>query len=351
MAEESGLVSSQLTAGIESLMKTTTSSPAEILTELLKFLAECVKEFTTKLIAVVSDAVENIYELGRKQFAITLEAKTVCRELLAMLTCLTAYLKKVENFAWHAGREERKATVLEALRQEKPNSEPLNGYLKQLGRCLERAEASFKEFKDRCDDNIMKTLSIAHEECKSTANKAKLAEAITKGAGGAFSALSMVAGVGAGGTVAVTGIALSLAAGVPTLGIGTVIGLSVTGTVAPIVGLAVGGSAAGLTHMIATEFKGKKKALILLGICIGEIEETASSVQHIAGKVQVELKDITEQIDDIEFFMSDQVSQMESMEKLFEELKKFATIFSECHRGLLSKQQELENSIFKVIGS
>ena len=210
----------------------------------------------------------------------------------------------MDNFAWHAEREGRKAAVLDALRQEQPDFEPLNGYLEQLGRCLQRAEESFKIFQDHCDDIIMKALSTVREESKSMAEKAKLAEAIKykEGAGGAFSALSMAAGAGVGGTVAVTGIALSLAAGVPTLGIGTVIGLAITGTVAPIVGLGVGGSAAGLTHMIATEFKGKKKALIFLGLCIGEIEETASSVQHTAGKVQAELKEITEQIEDIKFF-------------------------------------------------
>lgn len=348
MADVSCLIPS-LTAGIESLMKTTASPPV-ILTELLKCLAECVKEFTTNLIAVVREAVEKINELGNKHFAITSEAKTVCRELLAMLRCLTAYLKKVDNFAWYAQREERKATVLEALRQEQPNFEPLNGYLEQLGRCLQRAETSFKEFKVHCDDNIMKALSTVHEDCKSTADKAKLAEAITKGAGGAFSALAMAAGFGAGGTVAVTGIALSVAVGVPTLGIGTVIGLAITGTVAPAVCLGVGGSAAGLTHVIATEFRGRKKALILLGLCIGEIEETASSVQQTAEKVQAELKEITEHIEDIEFFKSNRVSLMESMDKFFEELGNFATITSQCQRDLMSKQQDLENSIFKVIG-
>ena len=349
MAEASCPIPS-LTAGIESLMKTA-ESPQVILTELLKCLAECVKEFTTKLISVVREAVENINELRNKQFPITSEAKAVCRELLEMLTCLTAYLKRVDNFAWYARREERKATVLDALRQEQPDFEPLNGYLEQLGRCLQRAEASFKIFRDHCDENIMKALSTVHEDCKSTADKAKLAEAITKGAGGAFSALSMVAGAGVGGTVAVTGIALSLAAGVPTLGIGTVIGMAITGTVAPIVGVSVGGSAAGLTHIIAKQFKDKKKALILLGICIGEIEETATSIQHTAGKVQAELKEITEQIEDIEYYKSNRVSLMESMEKFFEELKNFAAITSECHRELMSKQQDLENSIFKVIGS
>ena len=329
----------------------TAALPPEILTE-IKCLAGCVKEFTTRLISVVREAVENINELRNKQFPITPEAKTVCRELLAMLTCLIAYLKKMDNFAWYARREERKAAVLDALMQEQPDFEPLNGYLEQLGRCLQRAEASFKIFRDHCDENIMKALSTVHEDCKSTADKAKLAEAITKGAGGAFSALSMVAGAGVGGTVAVTGIALSLAAGVPTLGIGTVIGMAITGTVAPIVGVSVGGSAAGLTHIIAKQFKDKKKALILLGICIGEIEETTTSIQQTAGKVQAELKEITsEQIEDIEFFKSNRVSLMESMKKFFEELKNFAAITSECHRELMSMQQELENSIFKVIGS
>lgn len=347
MAEASDLIPS-LTSGIQSLMKTT--SPPEILTELLKCLAMCVSEFTTNLITVVSEAVENIHELGNKQYAITSEAKAVCRELLAMLTCLTTYLKKVDNFAWYAQREERKVTVLDALRQEQPNFEPLNGYLEQLGRCLQRAETSFKEFKDHCDDNIMKALSTVHEECKSTADKAKLAEAITKGAGGAFSALAMAAGAGVGGTFAVTGIALSLAAGVPTLGIGTVIGLAITGTVTPMVCVGVGGATAGLTHVIATEFKGKKKALILLGLCIGEIEKTASSVQQTAGKVQAGLKDITEHIEDIEFFKSNQASLLESMEKLFDELGNFATITSQCQKELMSKQKDLENSIFKVIG-
>ena len=96
-----------------------------------------------------------------------------------MLTRLGAYLKKVDKFAWHAQRKERKAMVLDSLKQEEPNLKPLNGYLKHLERCLQRAEASFKIFTDHCDEAI-KRLNEVHEDCKGAADKAKLAQAITE---------------------------------------------------------------------------------------------------------------------------------------------------------------------------
>ena len=87
MAEESGLMPSS----IAGLMKTTMSALPKTPEELLKCLAECLKEFTTSLIGVVTEAVKQIIEIGNEKRTITLEAKTVCRELLAMLTRLGAY--------------------------------------------------------------------------------------------------------------------------------------------------------------------------------------------------------------------------------------------------------------------
>ena len=278
---------------------------------------KCIKEFTTKLIIVVSETVETINELGNKQFAITAEAKTVYRELLAMLTHLTAYLKKVDNFTCYAQHEKQKENVLNALRQAEPIVEPLNGYLEQLVWCLQQAEDNFRIFRDYCDDK----LSTVLEEYKSTADKVKLSE-VARGAG------------------ALVGVVEGAVAGASTFGIGTALGLAITGQV---FGLRFG-------DLAATEFKDKKKPLILLRIAIGEIEETASSVQYTAGKVQAELKEITEQIKDIRFFMSNQASLMESIKKLFDELKNFATITSECQKEVSLKQQDLENFIFKVIG-
>ena len=298
------------------------------LTALLTTLTKCLKEFISKITSVVGDAVDKINELGDRK--ITLETKTACRELLNMLLLLSDYMKQLDNFAWYAKHEERKATVLDALRQDEPNFEPLNGYLKQLMRCLERAEASFRKFEDHCNGkSIIQRLSEAHEGFKSEADKPKLAE----GASGAFSSGSAI-DTGAGG------VAL---AGVPTLGLGTIIGF-ITGVAAP---MAFGGSVARLTHVIGTEFKDKKKALILLGICIGEISGTAASIQHTAKRVQQGLKEVVEHI---EYFDSCRDSQMESVIKFFEELESFATTASECKRELDSKQQDLESSILTVIG-
>ena len=350
MAEESGLVP-LLFGGIEGLMPKTTemSGLSETPAELLKCLTECLKEFIANLIGVVTEVVKQIIGVGNEKCTITLEAKTVCRELLAMLTRLCAYLKKVDNLGWYAQRKERKAMVLDSLKREEPNLKPLNGYLKQLERCLQRAEASFKIFTDHCDEAI-KRLNEVHEDCKGAADKAKLDQAIAEGAGGAFSGTAVATGFGIGGTALATGISLSLAVGPATLGVGTLIGLIITGTVSPIVGLGVGGATAGITHAIATEFKDKETALIALGKCFDKIEESASIVQQTAAKLQLELMGITEQIEDIEYFKSAQVSLMESMEKFFEELDNFATTSSQCHEKLTLKQQDLENSIYKVIG-
>ena len=328
-----------ITAGMNSLMKS--GLVPENLTELLTTLTKCLKEFISKISSVVGDAVDKINELGDQKIKITLEAKTVCRELLNMLLNLSAYMKKVDNLAWYAKREERKATVLDALRQDEPNFEPLNGYFKQLMRCLDRAEACFTKFEDHCNGkNIAKRLSEAHEGFKSEADTAKFAEAITKGVGGAFSALT------GGGGLAITGVLLSVAAGTVTLGTGTVIGLAITGTA----GLVTGGSTAVLTYVIANEFEDKKKALILFGISIGEISGTAASIQLTAKKLQQGLEEVVDHIDDVEYFASCRDSQMESVIKFFEELESFATTASECKLELDSNQQDLKSSILTVIG-
>ena len=319
--------------------------------ELLKCLAERLTEFTTNLIGVLTETVKQIIEIGKKKCTITLEAKTVCREFLAMLTLLSAYLKKVDNFAWYAQRKERKAMVLDSLKQEEPNLKPLNGYLKQLERCLQRAKACFKTFTDHCSE-VIQRLSEVHEDCKGAAAKAKFAKAITKRVGYTFAGTAVATGVCVGGVALYTSsMSLSVAVGLPTLGVGTIIGLIITAMMSPIVGLGVGGATAGITHAIATEFNDKEKALIALGKCFGKIEESASIVQHTAAKLQSELKEISDQIEDIEVFKSNQDSLEDSMVRFFEGLENFATTSgSQCRKELTLKQQDLEILICKVIG-
>lgn len=273
---------------------------------------------------------EYINELENKQFTITAEAKTVYRVLLAMLTHLTAYLKKVDNFACYAQHEKQKANVLNALRQAEPIVEPLNGYLEQLVWCLQQAEDNFRIFKDYCDDKLSTVLEgykSTADECEAIARRASMHEP---------SRLAHVAALTIGVPPITVQIGLELAVNT------VVFGPGVWGLAAETV------FGHGVWGLAATKFKDKKKPLIL--IAIGEIEETASSVQRTAGKVQAELKEITEQIKDIRFFMSNQASLMESIENLFDELGNFATITSKCLKEVSLKHQDLENFIFKVIG-
>ena len=223
-------------------------------------LTKIVNDLANVILKVMDDAVQNILEIGKKGLRITIEAKEVCQKLLTVISKFGVFMAKVKKFAWHARDEERKADILKALRKEELDLTPMNEYFEHLRRCLDRALKSYGEFEDHCL-SVQKNLADVHDECKDTARDARNLHRGTQAVGGTAAGVSILTGLGGGAGALVAGVSLSLAAGVPTLGIGAIIGLAVTGVAFPVVGIVVGGTVTGSTYVLADHYKGRKRAL------------------------------------------------------------------------------------------
>lgn len=312
-------------------------------------LSKMVVKFAETILNAVDEAVQNIIGIGEKRLRITLEAKTVCQELLTVMSKFSVFMTKVDKFAWHAKDEERKADILEVLKKEEPDLTPLNEYFEHLKRCLDRALKSYKEFEDHCQ-TVQKSLADVHEECKDTASKTGKLLVGTQAVGGTTAGGTMLLGLGGGAAVLATGVCLSVAAGVPTLGIGAIIGLSITGVAAPVVGLGIGGAVAGGTYALADHYKGHKKALECLAEYLGYIGKDASCIKKKAMDIQVSFGIISDTLEDVEYYKGKRSSLMASVKQLFGELGNFAFKASQIHEKMTIKIEELETNIHKIIG-
>lgn len=321
----------------------------ELFKTYLPQLTKIVKEFTDMILGVVDEAVRNIVGIGEKRLRITLEAKAVCRELLTVMSNFGAFMAKVNTFALHARDEERKADILDALRKEEPDLTPMNEYFDHLRRCMDRALKSYDKFEDHCL-NVQKSLSDVHEECKDTASKAGKYQVGTQAVGGAAAGGAMLAGLGGSAAVVATGVCLSVAAGVPTLGIGAIIGLAITGVTAPVVGIGIGGTVAGATYVLAKEYKGHKVALECLAKYLGNLGKDASYMKQKARNIQQLFESISETMEDVEYYRKKRSSLLASANELFKELTKFASTTSEINDKMTVKIENLETSIHEIIG-
>ena len=313
----------------------------------LPSLSNQLYEFTKELIEAVDETVHKIDELKQKGMEVSSEGKTVCRELKIVINNSYDYTRAINDFTWNAQRGERQQLAFEeAAKAENPKFRPINEYIQHIKRYLGRAGEKYEIFRESCK-GVADRLGVVSEETQKKADEAGSKKTASQVTGGLVAGGAMAAGVGTGATVAATGIGLSLAAGIPTLGIGTIIGLIITGVAAPVVGLGTGTAAAVGTHFVAKHYKEKKLAFLHLRECIMNLEQQASQLDHALNKIKISMSTFEELTQDIEYYMTaahQRESLLDSMRLLFMRLEEFHSVSSKCCETLRKKSEYLEKA-------
>ena len=308
-----------------------------------------------KLTVLTKEAAEWMQDLRRKNAEVDLQMKRISIDCLGVAMQCRAYLLEVDVFAWYAERKNRKRKIFSALQRRFccrpwPNYRPMNDYIKQLKRCLCQAEKKYEAFHSS-SNKLLQNLAQVSKDCKENEGAARSKEVATRVTGGVLAGGAMAAGLGGASTTAAVGIGLSIAAGVPTLGVGTIVGLAVTGVATAGVGVGVGGTVAGFTHYIASEFKETKKMFAKMDNYSNEMRKCSADLQSSLSEVHVPLDKIDSLMNDVEYsktLCETQDPLFDAAQLLFERMQEFGIKITECRESLNRNIEALEAANHKV---
>ena len=314
----------------------------------LPLISDQLDEFTKDLTEAVDETVHKIDELKQKGMKISPDGSTTCRELKVVVNNSYSYAQAINEFTRNTRRGDRqKLAFKEATKKENPNFGPMQDYIQHVKRFLGRAGEKYEIFHESCK-GVVERLGVVSEVTQKAADEAGVKKTASQVTGGVLAGGTMAAGVGTGATVAATGIGLSLAAGIPTLGIGTIIGLVITGVAAPVVGLGAGTAAAVGTHFVAKHYNDRKKAFEDLARRILNLEQQASQLDHVLDKIKISMDTFGNLAKDVEYYTTApqyRESLLDSMSLLFEKLENFHSVCFKCCEALKKKSEYLETAM------
>ena len=323
----------------------------ELVMASLPSLSDQLHEFTKEMIEAVDGTVHEIDYSKQKGMMVSSVGKMVCRELLVMTDNSFDYIQAINDFTSNARDKRRQLAFEQAAKEKNPNFVPMNEYIQHIKQYLGRAGEKYEIFSESCK-RVVERLGVVSEEIKKKADEAGSKKTASQVTGGLVAGGAMAAGVGTGATVAATGIGLSLAAGIPTLGIGTIIGLVITGVAAPVVGLGTGTAAAVGTHFVAKHYSERKMAFQSLRESIMNLERQASQLNHVLDQINMAMNTFDEPIQDVENYMAAPHQRellLNSMRLLFTRIEEFHSASSKCYETLQKSQNPLKQIVSELV--
>lgn len=293
-------------------------SAFKTLTELLKVgntLITAIKEFLPK------DGTQVSHQVGN-----------VLHSLKLAFYKFYVYAERVNNFYWYGRNEDRMRSVTERI--ERGNLEELLDFIDDLARCLAGADGIYEDSMKAFQEVRRSSLDGA-EYCSRQARKAKTKKGITTAGGGT------VAGVAAGGTLVAAGvaggIALSVAAGFFTFGIGTVVGLGLTAA-GGVTGAAACAGVSAITHICASHFNKMEEKLKCLKVAFKQAHSTVSTMTTEILTLKIELEEISNDV----YAVQDAQNKYRLTSTLLHVVKRLFQRFDECHNQSSKFLQDLK---------
>jgi hypothetical protein len=298
-------------------------------------LVDSLRKFVAHICTLVEEATQKIDYL--KHSEINYDARATFGESLpniyrrAML-CISSTGKVL-----HYGQDEgQKESVMDGL--EHDNWQPLRDFLGLLQRSLAQAKHHFAEFKETCE-TANQNCTTAATECMHNSRKAKSKKIATRVVGGVAAASTALAG-GTGAAVALTGVALSIAAGPVTFGIGTVVGLGITAVVSAATGTVATGGAAVVTHVLASDFKATEKKFSELAATFQSMWATGSHTLVLISALETKLELLTTVMDDVNYCVTNNHPKQSvscTLEFLFSKFSESSAVIASCQEKMTSE--------------
>ena len=218
-------------------------------------LVSQVKSIFDWIVETVESAIRGINSLDVKERELKQKLKECKLNLRTAQKSGAIFVRNAQSFFHYADLNKKQVDSIKRSYKSGCKKD-IRDYIKQIWQLLQRAQTSHKEFmekyntaKESCDG------IVEYCESKKTAARNKKIATRVVGSGAA------VAGAGVAGAAGVVGagVAASVVAGVFTFGIGTVVGLAITGAAAGTVGVVTAGAAGATTYFVSRNFEKLEK--------------------------------------------------------------------------------------------
>ena len=247
--------------------------------------------------------IDEMGKLGSNGVELRHEARNLTSDLEQLQCYGNAFTSKVEEALKYCSN----IYVIEVIKGDVINGifTSLEEFLINVTIILLDCEEKYQAFKDECETfKHHATAFVA--ECEKVANETDAKKKLIQAGGGTVAGgliATAVGSAGAASVVGVGGIAASIAAGIPTLGIGTVVGLVATGVTC--VGVAGASGAAGvvtavITAHFANRFGKSIKELRRLASTIDNLHITACSIVDRLTKLKWKVNEVRNLVSNLE---------------------------------------------------
>ena len=289
--------------------------------------------FLQAVTTLVDEAIEKVDQLKHTEIENEAKAKfeealpDICRHAMMCISSTSMFLSYGQDTAL---RENMKDGL------ELDDLQPLKEFLGLLKRSMNHAKQDSAEFKKVCNE-ANKSFRTTAKDCRHNSRRARSKKIATRAIGGTTAATALT--VGAGTAVALTGGALSIAAGFFTFGVGTVVGLGITAAASAAAGTVVGAGAAVTTHVIASDFKATEKRLSELAATFESLWQAGFKVLMQISAVEAKLKSVIEMIHNINYSVKNNHSKQSiycSLELLFTKFNESSDMFTSCKEQISS---------------
>lgn len=294
-------------------------------------LVEAAQNFGEKISGLIDQTIEKVELLEHEAIKNNRDAIASKENILYVSDYALDFIDKLDDLFWFGQNEEQIKRIKDALNR--GNYQPLHEHTKRLVTCLSQAEQHYKKFQDKCQEAKTNCHEVAGycEHMSVTARNKKIA---TQAVGGTTAAVAMAAGIG-------TGITLSIIAGAFTFGIGTIVGLGITGASTAVAGSAVGLGTAAATHYIACNFNETKTTFENLAATFDSMRQIASEMQRSIGIIKLKLQLLEQSIDNIKSFDDSKESICLALDQQYKRYYECYVLTNSCHQQLKSKREAL----------
>lgn len=295
-------------------------------------LARPLQKYITVSLALWDKVKSNYLTLPEERCEIRLT--TFTDKLQRVHALSLKYAENIADLCWFGRSEERLKIVKDGIARR--DFGELSAFLRQLNTFLTLSQESYRNLEAALRDVRLSAETTA-QICREEGQKKHRRKIATRAVGGTAAAGVLVAG-------AATGVTLSVIAGVFTLGIGTIVGLSLTaaGTAAGGAVIATGTGVA--THGIATYFEKAEKRLLELSEAFDEVLRCALQLDSCITSFKVQVEAISNNIDNVHMTDEAGSSTLFALDRLWQRFDGFDNeTFNTLHRELERKGSNLPN--------
>ena len=256
-----------------------------------------VKEGCSFLKKIIRDDIEDLYD---KNEDLQRKARSLKSEFKQINYRADVFVTSVDNILQHCSQQREMSVIITEVNEDDFDS--LSEFLEKLGRLLSDSEEKYQLFEEDLKE-FYKNANSSTAMCDRLSREADFKKRVTQAGGGTVAAGLLATGVGAG--VGAVGVTASAIAGIFTFGIGTAVGLAITGaTVAGATG-AVGATTAVVTAITADHYDKLAQGFRRSARAVANIQTDASSLSDHINKLKGNVDEIGEMVDDLnEYYCS-----------------------------------------------